>query len=164
MRAVVLTRPGPVDNLQRRKLPRPDPEPGWVRIAVKAFGMQRSDLYLRLGLADGAGPFPIVPGLECVGIVDAAPGSDLQPGQQVAALMGGMGRTFRRRLRRLHRRAAQLGDPVSLRPSLGGVGGVARDGPGARHPHDRAGSPAGQSLLVRGGTSALRACGGGARA
>src|SRR4029453_18866944 len=34
------------------------------------------------------------PGIECVGVIDAAPGSDLQPGQQVAAMMGGMGRTF----------------------------------------------------------------------
>ena len=29
-----------------------------------------------------------------MGVVDAAPGTDLQAGQQVATLMGGMGRTF----------------------------------------------------------------------
>jgi NADPH:quinone reductase-like Zn-dependent oxidoreductase len=94
MRAVVLTAPGPVENLQIRELPVPDPRPGWVRIAVKAFGLNRSELHLRLGLAEGGVRFPIVPGIEAVGIVDAAPGSDLEPGQQVATLMGGMGRAY----------------------------------------------------------------------
>ena len=93
MRAVVLTEPGPVDNLHLRDLPVPQPQPGWVRIAVKAFGLNRSELHLRLGLAEGART-PIVPGIEAVGVVDAAPGGDLRPGQQVAALMGGMGRAY----------------------------------------------------------------------
>jgi len=93
MRAVVLTEPGPVGNLQLRDLPVPEPGPGWVRILVKAFGLNRSELHLRLGLAEGV-RLPIVPGIEAVGVVDAAPDSDLQPGQQVAALMGGMGRTY----------------------------------------------------------------------
>jgi NADPH2:quinone reductase len=93
MRAVVLTEPGPVDNLQTRELPIPQPAPGWVRIAVKAFGLNRSEVRLRRGLAEGA-RFPIVPVIEAVGMVDAAPGSDLRPGEQVAALMGGMGRAY----------------------------------------------------------------------
>jgi NADPH:quinone reductase-like Zn-dependent oxidoreductase len=33
-------------------------------------------------------------GIECVGVVDASSDGDLQPGQQVAAMMGGMGRSF----------------------------------------------------------------------
>jgi NADPH2:quinone reductase len=33
-------------------------------------------------------------GIECVGVVDAIPDGDLQLGQQVAAMMGGMGRSF----------------------------------------------------------------------
>src|SRR2546430_13225660 len=93
MRAVVLTEPGPVENLQLRDLPIPDPAPGWVRIAVHAFGLNRSELHTRLGLGEGV-TFPRVPGIECVGTVDAAPDGDLAPGQQVAAMMGGMGRTF----------------------------------------------------------------------
>jgi NADPH:quinone reductase len=91
MRAVVLREPGPVENLEIKELPVPEPEPGWVRIAVKAFGLNRSELHTRLGLAEGV-TFPRVPGIEAVGTVDAAPGSDLRPGQQVAAMMGGMGR------------------------------------------------------------------------
>jgi NADPH:quinone reductase len=93
MRAVVLREPGPVENLEIKDLLVPEPQPGWVRISVKAFGLNRSELHTRLGLAEGV-TFPRVPGIEAVGIVDAAPGSDLQPGQQVAAMMGGMGRIF----------------------------------------------------------------------
>jgi NADPH2:quinone reductase len=93
MRAVVLTETGPVENLHLRDVPLPEPRPGWVRIAVKAFGLNRSELHLRLGYAEGA-RLPIVPGIEAVGTVDAAPGGDLRRGQRVAALMGGMGRTY----------------------------------------------------------------------
>ncbi|EOD67840.1 zinc-binding alcohol dehydrogenase family protein [Amycolatopsis vancoresmycina] len=91
MRAVVLREPGPVENLELTELPRPEVKPGWVRIAVKAFGLNRSELHTRLGLADGV-TFPRVPGIEAVGIVDA--GGAFEPGQQVATMMGGMGRTF----------------------------------------------------------------------
>lgn len=93
MRAVVLTEPGPVENLAIRELPVPEPPPGWVRIAVRAFGLNRSELHTRLGLAEGV-TFPRVLGIEAVGVVDVASGTDLQAGQQVATLMGGMGRTF----------------------------------------------------------------------
>lgn len=93
MRAVVLSAPGPVENLQIQDLPIPDPEPGWVRIKVEAFGLNRSELHTRLGLAEGV-TFPRVLGIECVGTIDAAPGNDLPIGQQVVVMMGGMGRTF----------------------------------------------------------------------
>src|ERR1044071_3102572 len=36
MRAVVLREPGPVTNLEIRELPMPVPQPGWIRIRVKA--------------------------------------------------------------------------------------------------------------------------------
>jgi NADPH:quinone reductase len=94
MRAVVLTGPGPVENLELRDLPVPRPRPGWVRIAVRAFGLNRSELHLRLGLAEGDVPYPIVPGIEATGVVDAVADGDLVPGQQVVAMMGGMGRAF----------------------------------------------------------------------
>src|SRR5262249_59187601 len=93
MRAVVLREPDRLENLEIKDLPVPEPGPGWVRIAVKAFGLNRSELHTRLGLAEGV-TFPRVLGIEAVGIVDAAPDSDLRPGQQVATMMGGMGRTF----------------------------------------------------------------------
>ena len=39
MRAVVLSRPGGPENLVLSTLPLPQPRPGWVRIAVRAFGL-----------------------------------------------------------------------------------------------------------------------------
>lgn len=93
MRAVVLEAPGPPDALQIRVLPVPVPGPGEVLIEVKAFGLNRSELHTRLGLAEGV-VFPRVLGIEATGIVADCPGGELAIGTQVAALMGGMGRTF----------------------------------------------------------------------
>ena len=93
MRAVVLDAPGPVEHLHIRNLPVPEPSSGWVRIKVMAFGLNRSELHTRLGLAQGV-TLPRVLGIEAVGVVDTDPDGELAPGQQVATLMGGMGRTF----------------------------------------------------------------------
>lgn len=94
MRAVVLEAPGPVEALQVRDLPIPEPEPGWVRIRVKAFGLNRSELHTRLGLAGDSVTYPRVLGIEATGVVDLAPSGEFRPGQQVVTMMGGMGRTF----------------------------------------------------------------------
>jgi NADPH:quinone reductase-like Zn-dependent oxidoreductase len=64
-----------------------------VLIRVRAFGLNRSELHTRLGLAQGV-TFPRVPGIEATGIVAAAPGGEFEEGQQVATMMGGMGRSF----------------------------------------------------------------------
>jgi len=93
MRAVVLEAPGPVENLRLRDLPVPETPPGWVRIKVMAFGLNRSELHTRLGYAEGV-TFPRVLGIEAVGVVDAGDEDDLAVGQQVATLMGGMGRVL----------------------------------------------------------------------
>ena len=93
MQAVVLSGPGPVENLTVRQLPLPEPVPGWVRIRVEAAGLNRSELHTRLGLAEGV-VFPRVPGIEATGTVDLDPDGVLTPGRQVVAMMGGMGRTF----------------------------------------------------------------------
>lgn len=93
MRAVVLDRPGPAESLRIRELPVPEPEPGWALLRVRAFGLNRSELHTRLGLADGV-TFPRVLGIEATGEVVACPGGELAVGQRAAAMMGGMGRTF----------------------------------------------------------------------
>jgi NADPH2:quinone reductase len=93
MRAAVLDAPGAPDALQVRDIPIPRPEAGQVLIQVKAFGLNRSELHTRLGLADGV-TFPRVLGIEATGIVAEAPGGEFAPGQQVMAMMGGMGRTY----------------------------------------------------------------------
>jgi len=94
MRAVVLDEPGPVTSLHIRELPVPEPEPGWVRIRVEAFGLNRSELHTRLGFAGDAVTYPRVLGIEATGVVDADPTGTFAPGQQVVTMMGGMGRTY----------------------------------------------------------------------
>jgi NADPH:quinone reductase len=93
MRAVVLDGPGPASALHIREIPVPTPRAGWALIAVKAFGLNRSELHSRLGMAEGM-TWPRVLGIEAAGIVDSCPGGEFHAGQQVAALMGGMGRIF----------------------------------------------------------------------
>jgi NADPH:quinone reductase len=93
MRAIVLDAPGPPSALAIRELPIPSPVSGWVLIRVKAFGLNRSELHTRLGLADGV-TFPRVLGIEAAGIVVQCPGEEFSVGEQVVAMMGGMGRVF----------------------------------------------------------------------
>jgi NADPH:quinone reductase-like Zn-dependent oxidoreductase len=93
MRAAVLDGPGPPSALQIREVPVPDPAPGWVLIAIKAFGLNRSELHSRLGLAQGM-TWPRILGIEATGVVESCPGGEFRTGQQVAALMGGMGRVY----------------------------------------------------------------------
>uniref|UniRef100_UPI003D89F1BE zinc-binding alcohol dehydrogenase family protein n=1 Tax=Gordonia sp. B7-2 TaxID=3420932 RepID=UPI003D89F1BE len=93
MRAVVVTQPGPPDVLQIRDVPTPKPTPGQVLIRVEAFGLNRSELHFRRGVADN-GTFPRIPGIEATGVVADCPGGEFEVGTQVVTLMGGMGREF----------------------------------------------------------------------
>lgn len=93
MRAVVVEAPGAPEVLRLGELPRPAAKPGQVLIHVKAFGLNRSELHFRQGLAY-TGSFPRVPGIEAAGVVAEAPGGEFPPGQQVVTMMGGMGREF----------------------------------------------------------------------
>ncbi len=93
MRAVVIDRPGPPEVLQVRSVPVPVPRRGEVLLRVRAFGLNRSELHFRQGLAY-TGSFPRIPGIEAAGVVEAAPGGEFVPGTQAVTMMGGMGRTF----------------------------------------------------------------------
>ncbi|MFI6169698.1 zinc-binding dehydrogenase [Nocardia sp. NPDC051052] len=95
MRAIRLTGPVTPDQLTVTAAPVPDVRPGWVRIQVKAFGVNESEVTSAKGQSSPDFSFPRILGIEGVGIIDAVPdGSDLEPGQQVATMMGGMGRAF----------------------------------------------------------------------
>lgn len=93
MRAIVAHEPGKPDVLVIEERPIPEPADGWVLIRVGAFGLNRAEMFTRQGHSPGI-LFPRVLGIECVGEVQAAPGTDLEVGQRVAAMMGGMGREF----------------------------------------------------------------------
>ncbi|MCB9594615.1 MAG: zinc-binding dehydrogenase [Sandaracinaceae bacterium] len=93
MRAYVIETPGGPEQLVLHEIPTPEPVDGEVLIRVRAFGLNRSEWFTRRGDSPSV-RFPRVLGIECVGEVVAAPGTDLDPGQRVAAMMGGMGRAY----------------------------------------------------------------------
>ena len=94
MRAIVVERAGGPDVLELREdWPRPPVREGWVLIRVRAFGLNRGELYTRLGHSPTV-RFPRVLGIECAGEVEVAPGTPFAPGQRVVATTGGMGREY----------------------------------------------------------------------
>jgi NADPH:quinone reductase-like Zn-dependent oxidoreductase len=93
MKAAVVHEPGGPEVLKIESRPIPIPQPGEVLIRVKAFGLNRSELFTRQGLSPGV-VFPRVLGIEAVGVVEEAPGAEFTKGDMVATAMGGMGRDF----------------------------------------------------------------------
>jgi NADPH:quinone reductase-like Zn-dependent oxidoreductase len=93
MKAAVIREAGPPEVLKIETLPVPQPGPDQVLIRVRAFGVNRSELFTRRGLSPGV-VFPRVLGIEAVGEVANAPGGQFKPGETVATAMGGMGRQF----------------------------------------------------------------------
>lgn len=95
MKAVLLNKVTEAKDIVLSEGPIPSVRPGWVLIRVKAFGLNHSEKLLRLNeiRADYIHK-PIVPGIECVGEIVDPSDSGLAVGQKVAALMGGMGRSF----------------------------------------------------------------------
>jgi NADPH:quinone reductase len=93
MRAIVLDAPGPPDALKLRSIPVPVHRPGWVLLAVRAFGLNRSELHTRQGLAGDSVTYPRILGIEATGVVEAADDPSWV-GRKAVAMMGGMGRTF----------------------------------------------------------------------
>lgn len=92
MRAAVLSAPG-LDNLTVTDLPVPQPTPGQVRLKVMAFGLNRSEYHSVTGQAQGMS-YPRVLGIEATGVVDLDPEGVLPRGTQAVTMMGGMGRAF----------------------------------------------------------------------
>ena len=93
MKAAVTYEPGDPEVLRIEIRPIPKPQTGEVLIQVKAFGVNRSELFTRQGLSPGV-VFPRVLGIEAVGLVEDAPGAEFAKGEVVATAMGGMGRNF----------------------------------------------------------------------
>ncbi|MEL6561356.1 MAG: zinc-binding dehydrogenase [Bacteroidota bacterium] len=94
MRAYVIHKPGGPDCLTLETIPDPVASPGQVKIAIKAFGLNRAEAITRMGGSGDAVKFPRVIGIECVGEVIDCPGGELKPGQKVCAAMGEMGRAY----------------------------------------------------------------------
>ena len=93
MKAAVMYAPGGPEVLKLETRPIPTPQPDEVLIRVRAFGLNRSELFTRQGHSPGV-PFPRILGIEAVGTVEEAPGGQFGKGEIVASAMGGMGRQF----------------------------------------------------------------------
>ena len=93
MKAVVIRQAGGPEVLKIETLPVPTPKLGEVLVRVKAFGLNRSELFTRQGHSPNV-KFPRVLGIEAVGLVEAAPGGEFQEGDVVVTAMGGLGREF----------------------------------------------------------------------
>jgi NADPH:quinone reductase-like Zn-dependent oxidoreductase len=93
MKAAVTTIAGNSEVIEIQDLAIPKVKTGWVLIQVKAFGLNRSEIFTRKGDSPGV-EFPRIQGIECVGLVQNDPSNTFKKGQQVACIMGGMGRFF----------------------------------------------------------------------
>ncbi len=93
MRAAITTKSGSPEVIKLVETEKPVVKDGWVLIQVKAFGLNRSEMYTRQGHSPNV-VFPRIQGIECVGIIDEDPSGTYVKGQQVAAIMGEMGREF----------------------------------------------------------------------
>jgi NADPH:quinone reductase-like Zn-dependent oxidoreductase len=93
MKAAVIHGAGGPEALKLESRAIPAPELGEVLIAIRAFGLNRSELFTRQGLSPDV-EFPRILGIEAVGVVERAPGNEFKKGDVVATAMGGMGRQF----------------------------------------------------------------------
>jgi NADPH:quinone reductase-like Zn-dependent oxidoreductase len=93
MRAAVIEVAGGPEVLKLQERPVPKPETGWALVRVKAFGINRSELFTRQGHSPSV-LFPRILGIEAVGQAAISPGGEFPKGQTVATAMGGMGRQF----------------------------------------------------------------------
>ncbi len=95
MKAVLLDKPTDAKDVALCEIPIPESKPGWVLVKIKAFGMNHSEQVLRLNeIRAGYIRKPVIPGIECVGEIADPSDSNFTARQKVAALMGGMGRSF----------------------------------------------------------------------
>ena len=93
MKAAVSTKSGNPSVIEIQEKLIPLIKEGWILIKVKAFGLNRSEIFTRQGFSPNV-KFPIIQGIECVGTIQDDPSGTFEQGQQIAAIMGEMGREF----------------------------------------------------------------------
>ena len=153
MKAIVITAYGGPEVLSVAELPDPVPAAGEVLIRVRAFGLNHAETYMRSG---AWGTVAQVTGIECAGTVQADPNGRLAAGTPVIAILGGMGRTRNGSYAELVTVPAGNVVPVSTAlpwtdlVALPEVYATAWAGL-----HQNLGLRPGQTVLVRGATSAL---------
>ena len=94
MKAAVIYEAGGPEVLKLERRPIPKPTIDQVLIRVKAFGLNRSELFTRQGHSPNV-KFPRILGIEAVGVIEESPGGHgFEKGDVVATAMGGMGRDW----------------------------------------------------------------------
>src|SRR5260221_9151816 len=93
MKPAVIHEAGGPEVFKIASLAIPKPKNGDVLIRVKAFGLNRSELFTRQGHSPNV-RFPRILGIEAAGVAEYAPGNELRKGDTVVTAMGGMGRAF----------------------------------------------------------------------
>jgi len=93
MKAAVTIKSGEPQVIKIQESAIPSVRDGWVLIRVKAFGLNRQEMFTRQGHSPNV-VFPRIQGIECVGMVQDDPSGAYKTGEQVVAIMGGMGRDF----------------------------------------------------------------------
>lgn len=93
MKAIAITAPGGPDVLQSCEIATPEPGPGEILIKVEAAGVNRPDIFQRMGFYAPPPGSPDTPGLEVAGKVVAlgAGATQWKIGDPVCALVGGGG-------------------------------------------------------------------------
>ena len=95
MKAIQLTGPCEIDAMTPVEIEKPQLKPGFAVVKIKAFGINQSEVFSRKGLSSPDFSYPRVLGIEGVGIVEAVnPDSSFRVGDQVATMMGGLGRSM----------------------------------------------------------------------
>jgi NADPH:quinone reductase-like Zn-dependent oxidoreductase len=153
MKAMIFRDHGGPEQFRLVEMPAPDPMPGTVVIRVKAFGLNRAETYMRRGLW---GEVAAITGIECVGTVEHDPDGRFAKGQTVIALMGGMGRTINGSYAEFTRVPASNVAAIATSLPWSELAAIPESYATAWCSlHNNLRIEAGQTLLVRGATSAL---------
>jgi NADPH:quinone reductase len=153
MRAIVMNEHGGPEVLHVEELPDPVAGDGEVLIRVRAFGLNHADAYMRSGVWQFGIP---VLGIEAAGVVEHDPSGALSPATPVVAVVGGMARTRNGSYAELVSVPASNVVPVRTTltwPELAAIPEVYATAWTALH--GNLALQAGDSLLVRGATSAV---------
>lgn len=89
MKAYVIEQAGGPEVMQLRDIASTEPGADEVLIRVRAFGLNRAEVYRRLGKM-GSISGQVVPGIEAVGDIIHDPAGVFRTGQRVATAMGGL--------------------------------------------------------------------------